>query len=99
MDNIRQTPDQLASALVQEDTQLSNQGISDSELGESESGDVELADTKDSQSELRDGHHAVGELPDGDNSFRRHWPAIGTILEHLNDTCRMGRPRSVACDL
>jgi len=78
---IGQTPHQLTSALVQVEAKLSQQRICNRHLGKGKSGDGELANAEDSDSKLRNGHDAVGKLADGDKSFRRHRPAIRTILE------------------
>jgi hypothetical protein len=51
-DDVSQTPDELASALMKEHSDLRNQRISEGKLGESESSNRELAHAKDSHSKL-----------------------------------------------
>jgi len=75
---------------------LRDERTRDGKLGQFESGNRQLADAEYPRSKLRDGYHIPGKLADGDHPFGWYWHAIGTKLERQ---CRMGSPKSVACDV
>jgi hypothetical protein len=80
-DDVSQTPDQKAPALVKVYPELRDQRIGDSKLGQGEPGNSKLADAEHPRSKLRDSHHAAGKLTDGDYPFGGYWHSVGTILE------------------